>query len=197
MPSQPTPNLPPGFDFTDPDIYAERLPVDELAEMRRSRADLVERTADRGGRVRRRRLLGGDQAQGRQGGVACAATSSPACRRPPCRGTKTAPSTSRSKEASSSCSTGRPAPHPPAQDHLARLHSPRCRAPARRSQRARPRHRRNRRRARFRRLRRAGVLRVAAAGHRRPDRCAAGRPHEAVSLVQPDGRRPGSRVRHQ
>ena len=30
-----TPNLPPGFDFTDPDIYAERLPVDELAEMRK------------------------------------------------------------------------------------------------------------------------------------------------------------------
>jgi cholest-4-en-3-one 26-monooxygenase len=29
------PNLPPGFDFTDPDIYAERLPVAELAEMRR------------------------------------------------------------------------------------------------------------------------------------------------------------------
>jgi cholest-4-en-3-one 26-monooxygenase len=28
-------NLPPGFDFTDPDIYAERLPVDELAELRR------------------------------------------------------------------------------------------------------------------------------------------------------------------
>lgn len=30
-----SPNLPPGFDFTDPDIYAERLPVEELAEMRR------------------------------------------------------------------------------------------------------------------------------------------------------------------
>ena len=29
------PNLPPRFDFTDPDIYAERLPVEELAEMRR------------------------------------------------------------------------------------------------------------------------------------------------------------------
>lgn len=29
------PNLPQGFDFTDPDIYAERLPVEELAEMRR------------------------------------------------------------------------------------------------------------------------------------------------------------------
>src|ERR1700674_3829691 len=31
-----SPNLPPGFDFTDPDIYAERLPVEELAEMRRT-----------------------------------------------------------------------------------------------------------------------------------------------------------------
>ncbi|MCV7251094.1 cytochrome P450 [Mycobacterium hackensackense] len=31
----PSPNLPPGFDFTDPDIYADRLPVDEFAEMRR------------------------------------------------------------------------------------------------------------------------------------------------------------------
>lgn len=29
------PKLPPGFDFTDPDIYAQRLPVEELAEMRR------------------------------------------------------------------------------------------------------------------------------------------------------------------
>lgn len=31
--------LAPGFDFTDPDIpdiYAHRLPVDELAELRRS-----------------------------------------------------------------------------------------------------------------------------------------------------------------
>ncbi|OBI95696.1 cytochrome P450 [Mycobacterium asiaticum] len=32
----PTPNLPPGFDVTDPDIYAERLPVAELAELRRA-----------------------------------------------------------------------------------------------------------------------------------------------------------------
>ena len=30
------PNLPPGFDFTDPDIYTERLPVEELAELRKS-----------------------------------------------------------------------------------------------------------------------------------------------------------------
>jgi cholest-4-en-3-one 26-monooxygenase len=31
----PSPDLPTGFDFTDPDIYAERLPVDELAHMRK------------------------------------------------------------------------------------------------------------------------------------------------------------------
>ncbi|MGD1111209.1 MAG: steroid C27-monooxygenase, partial [Mycobacterium sp.] len=31
-----SPNLPPGFDFTDPDIYAHRLPVQELAELRRA-----------------------------------------------------------------------------------------------------------------------------------------------------------------
>jgi cholest-4-en-3-one 26-monooxygenase len=30
-----SPDLPPGFDFTDPDIYAERLPVEELAHMRK------------------------------------------------------------------------------------------------------------------------------------------------------------------
>jgi cholest-4-en-3-one 26-monooxygenase len=30
-----SPNLPHGFDFTDPDIYAERLPIAELAEMRK------------------------------------------------------------------------------------------------------------------------------------------------------------------
>ncbi|CAM3274301.1 steroid C27-monooxygenase [Mycobacterium intermedium] len=30
------PQIPPGFDFTDPDIYAERLPVEELAELRRA-----------------------------------------------------------------------------------------------------------------------------------------------------------------
>src|ERR1700755_173242 len=32
--SMASPDLPPGFDFTDPDIYAERLPIEELAHMR-------------------------------------------------------------------------------------------------------------------------------------------------------------------
>ncbi len=31
-----TPNLPPGFDFTDPDVHVHRLPVEELAELRRA-----------------------------------------------------------------------------------------------------------------------------------------------------------------
>ena len=31
----PSPNLPPGFDFTDPDLNNARLPVEELAELRR------------------------------------------------------------------------------------------------------------------------------------------------------------------
>src|SRR5215218_1810141 len=31
-----TPNLPPGFDFTDHEIYASRLPMEELAEVRRT-----------------------------------------------------------------------------------------------------------------------------------------------------------------
>src|SRR6516225_4480144 len=34
--AKPIPNLPPGFDFTDPDIHASRLPVEELAELRRT-----------------------------------------------------------------------------------------------------------------------------------------------------------------
>jgi cholest-4-en-3-one 26-monooxygenase len=30
------PNIPSGFDFTDPDLYAQRLPLEEFAELRRS-----------------------------------------------------------------------------------------------------------------------------------------------------------------
>ena len=30
------PSIPPGFDFTDPDLYANRVPADELAELRRT-----------------------------------------------------------------------------------------------------------------------------------------------------------------
>ena len=30
------PDLPPGFDFTDPDLYASRVPTEEFAELRRT-----------------------------------------------------------------------------------------------------------------------------------------------------------------
>jgi cholest-4-en-3-one 26-monooxygenase len=30
------PNIPPGFDFTDPDLYVERVPAEEFAELRRA-----------------------------------------------------------------------------------------------------------------------------------------------------------------
>jgi cholest-4-en-3-one 26-monooxygenase len=32
----PSPSLPPGFDFTDPDLNRERLPIEELAELRQT-----------------------------------------------------------------------------------------------------------------------------------------------------------------
>ncbi|TQK27271.1 cytochrome P450 [Arthrobacter sp. SLBN-53] len=44
------PNIPPGFDFTDPDIYAHRLPIEEFAEMRRvAPIWWNEQPADKGG----------------------------------------------------------------------------------------------------------------------------------------------------
>jgi cholest-4-en-3-one 26-monooxygenase len=43
------PNLPADFDFTDPDIYAARLPVEEFAQMRATCADLVEPPPPGGG----------------------------------------------------------------------------------------------------------------------------------------------------
>ena len=30
------PGIPPGFDFTDPDLYTTRVPRDEFAELRRT-----------------------------------------------------------------------------------------------------------------------------------------------------------------
>ena len=30
------PSIPPGFDFTDPDLYTTRVPMDEFAELRRT-----------------------------------------------------------------------------------------------------------------------------------------------------------------
>jgi hypothetical protein len=50
------PDIPPGFDFTDPDLYAVRVPAEEFAELRAVAPDgagLVERPAPGLGRLRR------------------------------------------------------------------------------------------------------------------------------------------------
>ena len=195
VPPMPTPNLPSGFDFTDPDIHAERLPVEELAELRRTapiwwnEQPVGAGGFDDGGfwvvskhkdvkeisRAQRRLLQPGeDRAAALQR-----------------RHGRRADRTRQVRPAQH----GRPAAHPSAQDHLARLHAPGRRAAARRPPRAGPPDRGNRGGAGIRRLRRTGVVRASAAGHRRSAGRAAGRPDEAVPLVQPDGRRPGSRVR--
>ena len=67
----PTPNLPAGFDFTDPDIYTERLPMEEFAELRASAPIWWnEQAPGNGGGLPRRWLLGHHQTRRRQGGVA-------------------------------------------------------------------------------------------------------------------------------
>ena len=122
-PRMPTPNLPPGFDFTDPDIHAERLPVEELAELRRTAPIWWNEQPDRGGRVRRRRLLGGVQAQGRQRDLAAQRRLlQPGEHRPAPLQRGHGPRAARHGQVRAA-QHGRPAAHPPAQDHLPRLHA--------------------------------------------------------------------------
>ena len=90
---------------------------------------------------------------------------------------------------------GRPAPHPAAQDHLPWLYAPRDRPAGGRTRTPRPEHRQSGGVRGFGRLRRAGVVRASATGHRRPAGRAAGGPRQAVPLVQRDDRGGGSRLR--
>ena len=102
--AKPTPNLPPGFDFTDPDIHADRLPVEELAELRRTAPiwwneqpiGVGEFTTAASGWCPSTRTSKRSR---------CAATSSPVCRTPPC------PATKRARSKSSSRRQGRAAQH--------------------------------------------------------------------------------------
>ena len=138
------PNLPPGFDFTDPDIYATAAAGGGVRRGPAGGADLVERAATRRRRIRRRRLLGGQQAPRRPRGVAAqrrvlvgeevdrAALQGDRRRRPD-RGRRSVDD-----------HDGRPRAHSVAQDHLPRVHAARRRAAARRAQRARTAHRRAR-----------------------------------------------------
>ena len=64
------PNIPADFDFLDPDVNLAGLPVEELAELRKS--EPIHWVDVPGGcrRLRRQRLLARHQARGRQRGVA-------------------------------------------------------------------------------------------------------------------------------
>ena len=165
----PTPNLPPGFDFTDPDIYAERLPVDELAEMRKV-APIWWNEQPRG--------IGGFGDGGywvvtkhkdvkevsRRSDVfsSLEKTALP-------RYARRAVAEQIERGQVRAAQHGRAASHPPAQDHLARVHPARHRAAARRPRQRAQRHRASGRGRGIGRLRRAGVLRTPAAGDRRAD----------------------------
>ena len=193
----PTPNLPPGFDFTDPDMYAERLPIDELAHMRKV-APIWWQEQERGN------LAFGDTGYwvvtkhkdvkevSRRSDVFSSnrKTALPRYR------DEADPDVAGGGQGRAA-QPGRPASHPPAQDHLARIHPARHRVTARRAPRAGPQHRQGGRGGGIRRFRRAGVVRASAAGDRRPDGCAAGGPQEAVRLVESDGRRPGPGIRQE
>ena len=63
------PDIPPGFDFTDPEIYTTRVPSRGAGRTAPGGAGLVGQPAPRLGRVRRRGLLGGHQARRHPGGV--------------------------------------------------------------------------------------------------------------------------------
>src|SRR5882724_1105483 len=186
----PSPDLPPGFDFTDPDIYAERLPVEELAHMRKvapiwwnEQPNGIGGFDDGGYWVVTKHKDVKDVSVRSDVFSSLEKTALPRYK----DGT-----VGEQIERGKFVLLNQDAPlHTHLRKIISRGFTPRA------VERAREAHRRNRRRARFRRLRRAGVVRTAAAGHRRPAGCAPGRPHEAVPLVQPDGRRPGPRVRHQ
>ncbi len=195
--TKPVPNLPPGFDFTDPDIHAVRLPVEELAELRRTAPIWWNEQPDGCGGFDD----GGFWVISKHKDVkevslrsdvfsSLENTALPRYREGTVR---------EQRETGKFVLLNMDAPQ---HTHLRKIISrgftpPRRRAVARRPQRACSADRRGRRGRRVRRFRRAGVVRVAAASHRRTVGRAARGADEAVPLVQPDGGRPGSRVRPQ
>ena len=187
------PNISADFDFLDPDVNLVGLPVAELAQLRESEPIhwvdvpdgcggfedngywIVTKHADVKEVSRRSDVFSSWQ----NGAIPTMAQGDDARER------RTA--------AQRHAQHGRPTPHPAAQDHLPRIHPPRGRSAGGGARTARPEHRQERGRRGFGRLRRAGVMRAAAAGDRRPARRAAGGPRQAVPLVQRDDRRRGSR----
>ena len=175
------PGIPEGFDFTDPDVYETRLPIEEFAALRKSAPVWwVAQPPTKGG-YPRRRVLGGLPARRRQGGLAQRRGvlhvgehgDRPLRRRHPPR--------DRRDDAAPVDQQGCARTHQAPQDHRAWFH-PACRPAAAAGVEGaggtdRPAGRRRRRR----RLRHQVACRAAPAGHRGADRCAAGGPRARSS----------------
>ena len=186
--TKPVPDLPPGFDFTDPDIHAERLPVEELAELRRSAPIWWnEQPIGAGGFDDGGFWVVSKHKDVKEVSLRSDVFSSLE---------NTALPRYKEGTVSEQLETGKfvllnmDAPqHTRLRKIISRGFTPRAVERLRDGpQGSGPAHRRDRGRGRFRRLRRAGFVRTSAAGHRRAAGGAAGRPHEAVPLVQRDGR---------
>ena len=194
---QAKPNLPHGFDFTDPDIHAERLPVEELSELRRTAPIWWnEQPIGTGGFAD-----GGFWVVSRHKDV------KEISRRSDVFSSLENTALPRYKEgtvqeqldSSKFVLLNMDAPqHTHLRKIISRGFTPRAVERLRDDLAQRARRIVEVAAAEgVRRLRRTGLLRTAAASHRGSAGRAPGRPDEAVPLVQPDGRRPGSRVRHQ
>ena len=189
------PNLPDGFDFLDPDVNLKGLPVEELAELRKSEPiHWVDVPDGCGGFEDKGYWIVSKHADVKEVSKRSDVFSSWQNGAIPVWPKEM---TREAVELQRSVMLNMDAPHHTRlRKIISRGFTPR--AVGRLAGGARParaEHRQDRGRRGHRRLRRAGVVRTAAAGHRRPARSPAGRSRQALPLVQRDDRRHGPRVR--
>ena len=182
------PDIPPGFDFTDPEIYTTRVPAEELAELRRAAPVWWVAQRRRLGRVRRRGLLGGHPARRHHRGLQDARGLLVRENTALIRFKEGIPRESIEMQRIILLNMDPPEAHQAARHRLPRLYPAGHRQPAPGPDRTRPAHRGHRAGVRHRRLRRRRGVRAAAAGDQRTDRRPAGGPGQDLLLVQPDDR---------
>ena len=172
-------NIPADFDFLDPDVNLVGLPVEELAELRKSEPiHWVDVPGGAGGFEDHGYWLVTKHADVKEVSRRSDVFSSWQNGAIPTWPKEMTRDVGRAA-AQRHAQHGRAAPHPAAQDHLPRLHAARHRTARGGARPARAEHRQGRGRRGQRRLRRAGVVRAAAAGHRRA--CSASRRRTATS----------------